>query len=399
MSTEHQPVPNVVVVAPESSRRLDLMQQALQRLGMSAATHVSYLDLILGRATLADVAQGSIVRIESPGKCFDVERALLCYGLPDTEQEGSIFLSERSCAQLEFDRGLILYPRQWYLGYRRVLRLISQQLANSCAVFMNHPRDVAIMFDKSECQRLLQGIGVRIPRFIGPVVSFDDLKERMRETGIFRVFIKLAHGSSASGAIAYQTDRNFGRHKAVTTVETVRSSSQLSLYNSRKIRTYQNESQIAELVDSLCPHRVHVEAWLPKAVQRSQTFDLRVLVIAGQAAHTVVRLSRTPFTNLHLLNERGDVGEAISLLGQERWKAAMGLCEKVMTIFPDSLYGGIDLLIQPDLKSHAVLEANAFGDLLPGIIFDGADSYELELRHALHRYHAQPSLPGSVEAR
>ena len=36
-------------------------------------------------------------------------------------------------------------------------------------------------------------------------------------------------------------------------------------------------------------------------------------------------------------------------------------------------------VLQPGLRRHAVLEANAFGDLLPGALCEGRDAYEDEL--------------------
>ncbi len=47
--------------------------------------------------------------------------------------------------------------------------------------------------------------------------------------------------------------------------------------------------------------------------------------------------------------------------------------------FPTSHYAGVDLLFTPSYRHHAVLEINAFGDLLPGILCDGLDTYEAEL--------------------
>ena len=44
---------------------------------------------------------------------------------------------------------------------------------------------------------------------------------------------------------------------------------------------------------------------MPKAGLAGHVFDLRVVVIAGRARHAVVRMSRGPMTNLHLLNRRG----------------------------------------------------------------------------------------------
>ena len=73
-------------------------------------------------------------------------------------------------------------------------------------------------------------------------------------------------------------------------------------------------------------------------------------------------------TNLHLLNTRGEADAVRARMGPEAWEGAMGTCEPVMRCFPGSLYAGIDLLITPDFRRHAVLEVNAFGDLLPGVL-------------------------------
>ncbi len=46
---------------------------------------------------------------------------------------------------------------------------------------------------------------------------------------------------------------------------------------------------------------------------------------------------------------------------------------------PESLYAGVDVVISPGFRRHAVLEINAFGDLLPGVLFEGLDTYTAEL--------------------
>ena len=58
----------------------------------------------------------------------------------------------------------------------------------------------------------------------------------MREAGCHSAFVKLAHGSSASGVVAYRTDGT--RHEALTTVEMAHQGGELRLYNSRLIRRY-----------------------------------------------------------------------------------------------------------------------------------------------------------------
>jgi hypothetical protein len=236
-----------------------------------------------------------------------------------------------------------------------------------------------------------------VPRSLGAVRSFEELAARMRQAGCPRVFVKLAHGSSASGVAAYQTDGR--RHQATTTVEMVHVGGELRLYNSRRIRVYRELPEIAALIDALCRHRVHVEQWLPKAGLDGRTVDLRVVVIGGQARHTVVRLSRSPMTNLHLLNDRGDPATLRARMGPAAWDAACQTCERAMAPFAGSLYAGIDLLVAPDYRRHAVLEVNAFGDLLPGVLWEGRDTYTAELRSALQEcpsagWGGSPPTPG-----
>lgn len=84
-------------------------------------------------------------------------------------------------------------------------------------------------------------------------------------------------------------------------------------------------------------------------------------------------------TNLHLLNTRADPERVRERMGTEAWEAALRSCEQAMAGFPGSLYAGLDLLIAPDYRRHAVLEVNAFGDLLPGVLWEGQDTYTAEI--------------------
>jgi hypothetical protein len=63
----------------------------------------------------------------------------------------------------------------------------------------------------------------------------------------------------------------------------------------------------------------------------------------------------------------------------EAWADLLRTCERAAGVVPESLYVGVDLLVAPGFRRHAVLEINAFGDLLPGILFDGLDTYAAEL--------------------
>lgn len=367
----------ILLIGVPGSRRTQLFQEALARAGRPAARVVSFVELLRDETSIASlVSAETVVRVDSPGKDFETERALLHAGCEAAAGERFAGIAHEEIARLEFERGRILYPRQWYLGLCKALRMVESQLPD-CAL-MNSFEEIALMFDKPRCQELLQSHGIPIARGLGEIESFADLRERMAETRCARVFIKLAHGSSASGMIAYQT--NGAKHRATTTVEVEKRGDMLRLYNSRCIRSHEDVGEIEQLVDELCRHRVYVERWLPKAGIDGNTFDLRIVVIARRAMHAVVRLGRHPMTNLNLLGGRGNLEHVRQRIGSDGWAAIQRTCERVMTVcFPRSLYAGIDLRISPDYRHHHVLEVNAFGDLLPDVFFDGKDTYESEL--------------------
>jgi len=372
-----------VLVGNPACRRVLLFQDALSRLGLPPPVRVSWLELVTGRANLSQVVQcGDVVRVESPGRDWAVEQALLRLGADAQEDPPYDRLSAREAAALAFERGRIHVPRQWYLGFRHALERLREQLAQCPPhIPMSDPGEIAVMFDKGACHERLQKAGVRVPETLGSPGSFAELRERMVLARCPRVFVKLAHGSSASGVVAYQS--NGDRHQAATTTEVVRIHSELRLYNSRRVRVLTGPAEIAELVDALCRHRVHVERWLPKAGLDGHCFDLRVLSIQGTPRHGVARLSRSPMTNLHLLNGRAAMERVRERMRPGAWEAVLDTCRRTAAAFPRSLHAGIDLLIGPDFRRHAVGEVNAFGDLLPGIFHQGRDTYTAQIEAIL----------------
>lgn len=361
--------------------RVTLFQEALTRLDLPPAQLVSYQKLIAGEAALADLlTPTTVVRIESPGKSIETERLLLTLGAdePDPEDECYERLSSSTLATLPYEKGRLLPSRQWYLGFSALMRRLAAQLPT--AQTMNRPADILLMFDKRRCHALLDQHGINVPAALPPIHSYDELMVSLRERNWSRVFLKLAHGSSATGTIAYRFSGN--RHQAFTTVEVISHAGDFRLYNTRRIRKLESYQEIARVVNALCRQRVHVEQWLPKPTYDGQVFDLRVVVIGGQAMHTVARLSHSPMTNLHLLNQRGNLAAIQERIDPERWQAAQHTCERAANLF-DSLYTGIDLLFSADYRHHAILEMNAFGDLLPGLLYHDQDTYTAEILSVL----------------
>ena len=180
---------------------------------------------------------------------------------------------------------------------------------------------------------------------LGPVRSYEELRRRMREAGIGRVFVKLAHGSSASGVVALAAGAR--RVVATTTAEVVRDGGEVRLYNSRAIRRVEDEREVAGLVDALGPRGRARRAVGPQGrASTAGAFDLRVVVIAGRAEHVVVRMGRGPMTNLHLGEPPGRPGRAPGADGRRapgrpRWRRASGPRRRSRA----RCYAGVDLLI------------------------------------------------------
>jgi hypothetical protein len=80
-------------------------------------------------------------------------------------------------------------------------------------------------------------------------------------------------------------------------------------------------------------------------------------------------------TNLHLGGRRGDLAAVRAAVGPAAYDEAMRTCARVAQCFPGCLHVGVDLMFSPDWRRHAVAEVNAFGDLLPGLVVDGRDTY------------------------
>ncbi|KRD01829.1 MULTISPECIES: STM4014 family protein [unclassified Streptomyces] len=353
------PVPRLAVVANPENRRVALFEEAVRTAGLPAPRIVPWADVL--RARGADFAVDEIVRIDSPGENAGVDRLLR--GAQDpTRVEGSA---------------------HWYAAFVAAVRSLRG------GVRLTDPDDLAVLFDKRLCHGVLHTAGVPVPASPTsgpdgiPVRGWDDVRAAMREHRMPRLFVKPAHGSSASGVLAVESGGG-GRIRATTSVELTADG---SLYNSLRVRRYERERDVAAVVDALAPDGLHLERWLPKASQSGRAADLRVVVVAGRATHAVVRTSRSPLTNLHLGGRRGDLDtarEAVEAAGA-RWADVLGVCEQAAACFPRTLCVGVDLLPAVGWRGAAIGEVNAFGDLLPRLTglpgggAEGQDTYAAQL--------------------
>lgn len=336
----------LAVVGNPANRRVSLFLAAA---GRPAPRVYAWRDILTGGPV---PGPDETVRVDSPGEDAEVNRLLR--GAKTPARPGEIVGGAAA-----------------YAGLRTAL----DRVAAGGGRLLNPPADILVMNDKRRCHARLSEAGVPVPPALPPVQGYADLRATMATAGWRRVFVKPAHGSSASGVLALAVAGP--RITAVTSVEV---GADDRLYNNLRVRRYDDEPLIARIVDRLAPDGLHVERWFPKAGLDDRVLDLRVVVIAGEPSHLVVRTSRTPLTNLHLGNARGDVPAVRAAAGPAAWAAAMATCAEVARCFPGSLQVGVDLMFGATWRQHAVAEVNAFGDLLPGVLVDGLDTYGAQLK-------------------
>ncbi len=370
-------IPRLYLIGNLESRRTRFFVESVKRFEFKWQI-VSWERLLSGADEwVQGIEDGSSIRLDSPGQNFAVEKALLRWGIDERETRFTR-ISAQQLEKLPYEKGRVLALDQWYAGWQKVLKYLEASLRGRSVSYFNPPSDVGAMFDKPRCNRLLNESGVPVPPVFGSPGDFDELVEMMRLGHCRRIFLKPCYSSSASGIVALEIQA--GRHQAFSSVEMVRGDGEIKLFNSRHVKRYEGLAEIRELVDAICRENAYVERWLPKAGLGGKRFDLRIVVVAGIARHVVVRLSDHPMTNLHLGAKRGEVGRLREAMGEPAWASVIATAEKAMRSFPDSLYGGIDLLVSPGWKKPHVLEVNAFGDFLPGYLWQGLDTFTCELK-------------------
>ncbi|MEV6812138.1 STM4014 family protein [Micromonospora sp. NPDC051296] len=340
----------LTVVGNPGNRRVEMFTEAVLAAGLPRPRLLPWAEVLAGATP---PPPGTLVRVDSPGDDCQVDQLL-----------------RRSATAAR--HGELVGLADAYAGLVDGMA----RVAAGGATLLNPPADVAVLCDKRRCHALLSAAGVPVPAALPEVGGYAQLRAAMAEAGWSRVFVKPAHGSSAAGVIALAVGPR--RVQAVTTIE----HTPAALFNSLRVRSYTDEAAVAAIVDRLAPDGLHVERWLPKAGLGDRVVDVRVLVVAGRPTHAVVRAARGPLTNLHLGNARGDLAELRAAAGPRGWSAAMDTCERVAACFPGSLHVGVDLMFLVGWRRHAVAEVNAFGDLLPGVLAEGRDSYAEQV-HAL----------------
>jgi hypothetical protein len=371
--------PFIVIGNPEN-RRVTMFQAALAAQGLAAATVIAWRDLVAEGAAarvLGELPAGpAILRIDSAGEDEDIERALILRGEAPARAEGyAAAVDARRLEAIPRELGRILCPRQQHLGFIEVLREIEAAVHPAWRVTQSVPA-IRDLFDKRVTSARWQAMGIPVPEFLTGVRDPEELRVQMRAQGWSSVFVKVASSSSASCLAIFTIDAR-GEH-AITTVEDTGK----ARYNTRKLQRLTTARAIDRLLGFLLSEGSQIECAIPKAGLGEGYFDLRVLTIDGEPAFIVVRSAPHPITNLHLGGQRGDLEDLKARVPAASWEAAMASCVRVQQA-SGAFHVGIDLMFEPGLRAHRVIEGNAFGDLLPNLVKDGLDVYGWQIARLL----------------
>ncbi len=328
---------------------------------------VPWIDLVRSAAALEKIStEPRLVRIDSYGENFDVERELLRRGgFPDA-------------LKLEERKGQVIAPALAHRGFQTVLTELETLFsARPKWKLLNFTSEIDELFDKRRTSRRFHAAGIPVPEFLEDVPdSPEALLDAVRARGWKQIFVKPAMGSSASGVLLVTVSAKSAAIRTSLEWDAPR------WFNNLRLSHYRTKAEVNRALAFVLTQGAQVELAIPKATLADAFFDCRVLCIAGEPRFVVVRQNQHEITNLHLGGWRGDLAALKAAMPPGAWDSAMESCRKVARLYR-SLQVGIDLMFEPDLARHRVIEANAFGDLLPNLTLDGLSVYGWEIREAM----------------
>jgi hypothetical protein len=347
------------VIGDPAGRRVAMYRAAAEACGLPMPECVDWIDLIeRGCKTLEKIPVGARLRIDSFGDRQEALEALIRLGGGDQSPQ----------------RGEIRSLSEQYVGMCHALRTLDDWASSRTDVMLDQsPREIEVMFDKwATHHRMLphRPATILLPETIEELN--DVLMPFINECG-GRVFVKPQYASSASGVCCYRLLKD--RQQLIAPIELVREDGEVRLFNSLRVRSFTDPRDIRDIFSRLIPQGTIAEVAVNKARVDGDRFDLRVVVIDGQADHVVVRQSASPMTNLHLGNRRGTLEAVADAVGSDRLQACRDLALQAASRFPETLYCGVDILL-PRRGEPLVCEVNAFGDFLPNVIAGGRSVYE-----------------------
>jgi hypothetical protein len=297
----------------------------------------------------------ALVRLESPGRDWDVSKLLLQAGEREDGGDGARW------AALPYEKGRLVRPGLLYRGFRRVLRGLRRSFdRRPHLTALACPMAVAELFDKNATAARLEAAGVPCPPALPAPDTPDKLLVALRENRFHPAYVKLNTGSSASGIAVVHADAD--EPWAVSSVLRLRG----GFFSTRLLRRYAGDD-LRAVLGFLLDEGACVQRGVRMAQIDGQNFDVRVVVIHGRPAFTVFRLSPRPMTNLHLGGRRGDPARCRAAVPTRAWLDGLDHCVEAAAQYRCAAVG-VDLLFEGGYLRHYVLELNAFGDFFPGLV-------------------------------
>jgi hypothetical protein len=348
---------------------------ALNRCGQDEPLLITWEEVAANpERVLSSLLPDDILRIDSPG----------------ADASAWACLAERGGGRLSGD----YLAGRWQPGFHRfsglaaVLKSVDEIVEKRGLRVLAHPQDILIMSDKDTCRKHLSQIGVRLPPALPDCANYTDFICAMAHQNWTRAFIKPRWGSSGAGIIAYQRSgwNTDAKEQAVTTLSHERVGGELQLFSTKSFHTVRDPNELHAMIDQILADGAVIERWIPKIAVAGGPVDLRFVSIAGRLRHRIARVGSGPITNLHLDARRLDVDKFMELASAEKRALIIETATSVAKAFPRSWYLGMDILVTHGFRDVLVCEANAWGDLLPGLEHEGEDTFTAEIRSLLeHR--------------
>jgi hypothetical protein len=299
----------------------------------------------------------AIVRLESPGRDWEVAKQLLQAGARANGEAGDWL-------NLPHEKGRLVRPLLFYQGFCRVLQGLEASFAQRPHLRPTAcPLELAEMFDKNATSTRLAGAGIPVPPSLSAPETAEELLQAIHERHFSTAYVKLNTGSSASAiAVVHAPGEN---PWAISSIACLRG----GFFSTRQLIRHTG-ARLHEVLNFLLREGSCVQQGIRMAQMDGQNFDVRVVVIHGEPAFTVFRLSGNPMTNLHLGGRRGDPLRCREAIPIRTWLDGIDHCVEAAGLYHSAAVG-IDLLFESGYARHFVLEVNAFGDFFPGLV-DGA---------------------------
>jgi glutathione synthase/RimK-type ligase-like ATP-grasp enzyme len=295
----------------------------------------------------------ALVRLESPGRDWDVARMLLQAGCRATGEIDTF-------SGLEYRKGCLVRPGLFYAGFRHVLSGLARSFtARPYLCLTADPLEVAEMFDKNATSARLQRAGIPVPPSLAAPPTPGELLNQLRARRWGTAYVKLNTGSSASAIAVVRALE--AEPRAVSTILRMGG----EFWSTRLLQRYAGAA-LEDVLAFLLGEGACVQEGIRMAQLEGQNFDVRVVVIHGEPAFTVFRLSSQPMTNLHLGGRRGDPRLCRAAIPTRAWLDALDHCVEAARLYRGAAVG-IDLLFEDGYLRHYILEVNAFGDFFPNL--------------------------------